>query len=65
MKDLLIMRILLVEMTSNGIIIAKIKAVGYAVDHARGEEGLSLALTEPYDTAIVDIMLPNAMGYPY
>jgi len=40
-----------------------LKAAGYAVDHASdGEEGLHLALTQPYDTAIVDIMLPKVDG---
>ena len=59
------MRILLVEDDVKIVsFIAKgLKAVGYAVDHAAdGEEGLSLALTEPYDTAIVDIMLPKRDG---
>ena len=36
---------------------------GYAVDTAcDGEEGLHMALSEPYDTAIVDIMLPRRDG---
>ena len=36
---------------------------GYAVDHAaNGENGLHLATTEPYDAAIVDIMLPKLDG---
>jgi len=40
-----------------------LKAAGYAVDHAAdGEEGLNLALSETYDTAIVDIMLPKLDG---
>ena len=40
-----------------------LRATGYAVDHAAdGEEGLHLALTEPYDTAIIDIMLPKLDG---
>jgi two-component system OmpR family response regulator len=39
------------------------KEAGYAVDHAPdGNEGLTLALTEPYDTAIIDIMLPKLDG---
>jgi two-component system OmpR family response regulator len=39
------------------------KEAGYAVDHASdGNEGLTLALTEPYDTAIIDIMLPKLDG---
>jgi len=40
-----------------------LKAAGYAPDHATdGEEGLHLALTEPYDAAIIDIMLPKLDG---
>ena len=39
------------------------RAAGYAVDHATdGETGLHLALTEPYDAAIIDIMLPKLDG---
>jgi len=33
------------------------------VDHAaNGEDGLHLALNEPYDAAIIDIMLPKLDG---
>ena len=36
---------------------------GFAVDHAtNGEDGLHMALTEPYDFAIIDIMLPKLDG---
>ncbi len=36
---------------------------GYAVDHAAdGESGLHLALTEVYDAAVVDVMLPKLDG---
>ncbi len=36
---------------------------GYAVDSSQdGEEGLHLALTEPYDAAVIDIMLPGRDG---
>lgn len=59
------MRILLVEddIKIVSFIMKGLKAAGYAVDHAAdGEEGLGLALTEPYDTAIVDIMLPRRDG---
>lgn len=35
----------------------------FAVDYAaNGEDGLHLALTEPYDAAVVDIMLPRLDG---
>jgi two-component system OmpR family response regulator len=59
------MRILLIEDDRKiaSFIVKGLKAAGYAVDHAPdGEEGLHLALTEPYDTAIVDIMLPKLDG---
>jgi two-component system OmpR family response regulator len=59
------MRILLVEDDSKiaSFIIKGMKEAGYAVDHAPdGNEGLMLALTEPYDTAIIDIMLPKLDG---
>jgi two-component system OmpR family response regulator len=59
------MRILLVEddVKIASFIIKGLKAAGYAVDHALdGEEGLHMGLTEPYDTAIIDIMLPKRDG---
>ena len=59
------MRILLVEddLKIASFIIKGLRATGYAVDHAAdGEEGLHLALTQPYDTAIIDIMLPKRDG---
>jgi two-component system OmpR family response regulator len=59
------MRILLVEDDSKiaSFILKGMKAAGYAVDHAvDGEQGLSLALTECYDAAIMDIMLPALDG---
>jgi two-component system, OmpR family, response regulator len=59
------MRILLVEDDTKiaSFITKGLKAAGYAVDHAAdGEEGLNLALIEPYDTAIIDIMLPKRDG---
>ena len=59
------MRILLVEDDSKiaSFIIKGMKEAGYVVDHAPdGNEGLALALTEPYDTAIIDIMLPKLDG---
>jgi two-component system OmpR family response regulator len=59
------MRILLVEddLKIATFIVKGLKAAGYAVDHALdGEEGLHMALTEPYDTAIIDIMLPKMDG---
>jgi two-component system OmpR family response regulator len=59
------MRILLVEddLKIASFIVKGLKATGYAVDHSTdGETGLHLALTQPYDTAIIDIMLPKFDG---
>jgi len=59
------MRLLLVEddIKIASFIQKGLKAAGYAVDQAKdGEEGLDLALTEPYDVAIIDIMLPKLDG---
>jgi len=59
------MRILLVEDDAKiaAFVEKGLRAAGYAVDHANdGETGLNLGLTEPYDTAIVDIMLPKRDG---
>lgn len=37
-----------------------LEQAGYAGDHTKnGEDGLHLVLTEPYDVAIIDIMLPK------
>ena len=59
------MRLLVVEDDSKiaSFIIKGLKAAGYAVDHASdGEKALGMVLTEPYDTAIIDIMLPKRDG---
>ena len=59
------MRILLVEddVKIASFILKGLRSAGFAVDHARdGENGLHMALTEPYDTAIIDIMLPKLDG---
>jgi len=59
------MRILLVEddVKIASFIVKGLKVAGYAVDHAPdGEQGLHRVLTEPYDTAIIDIMLPKIDG---
>jgi two-component system OmpR family response regulator len=59
------MRILLVEDDQKiaSFVVKGLKSAGYAIDHASdGEEGLHLALTEPYDAAILDIMLPKLDG---
>ena len=59
------MRLLVIEddVKIASFIIKGMKAAGFAVDHvADGKEGLHLALTEPYDAAIIDIMLPKLDG---
>jgi two-component system OmpR family response regulator len=59
------MRILLVEDDAKiaSFVMKGLKAAGYAVDHAAdGNKGLDLALSEPYDTSIIDIMLPGLDG---
>lgn len=59
------MRILVVEDDKKiaSFIVKGLKQDGFAVDHvANGEDGLHLALHEPYDAAIVDIMLPKLDG---
>ena len=59
------MRILLIEDDEKvGSLIARgLREEGFVVDRARdGEEGLRMGLKEPYDTAIVDIMLPKLDG---
>jgi two-component system OmpR family response regulator len=44
-------------------VVKGLKQAGFAVDHsANGEDGLHLALTEPYDVAVIDIMLPKLDG---
>ena len=59
------MRVLLVEddLKIASFILKGLKEAGFAVDHAAdGEDGLHLALYEPYDAAIIDIMLPKRDG---
>jgi two-component system, OmpR family, response regulator len=59
------MRILVVEddRTIAGFLVKGLQEAGYAVDHAAdGDEGLALALSEPYDAAILDVMLPGVDG---
>ncbi len=59
------MRILLIEddLKIVSFVIKGLKAAGFAVDHAdNGEDGLELALAEPYDAAIIDLMLPRLDG---
>lgn len=59
------MRILLVEDDQKiaSFIRMGLQQAGFAVDSAAdGEEGLCLAVTEPYDAAVVDLMLPKRDG---
>ena len=59
------MRILLVEddLKIASFVQKGFRSAGFAVDHATdGENGLHLALTEPYDAAIIDVMLPGLDG---
>ena len=40
-----------------------LREAGYAVDHAPdGEDAYALATNEPYDAAVVDLMLPRLDG---
>ncbi len=59
------MRVLLVEddATIAEFIRKGLREAGFTVDHAGdGGEGLRLALAEPYDAAVVDLMLPELDG---
>jgi len=59
------MRILIVEddVKIASFVSRGLKAAGFAVDIATdGEDGLYMALSEPYDAAIIDIMLPELDG---
>ncbi len=59
------MRALLVEddATIAEFVVRGLREAGFAVDHAPdGDAGLDLAVGEPYDVAIVDLMLPKRDG---
>jgi heavy metal response regulator len=59
------MRVLIVEDDEKivSLITKGLKQAGFVADYAtNGEDGLQLALTEPYDAAIIDIMLPRRDG---
>ena len=59
------MRILVVEDDKKiaSFIVNGFRQAGFAVDHASdGEDGIHLALHEPYDAAVIDIMLPKLDG---
>lgn len=59
------MRILVVEDDSHiaDFVTTGLREAGYAVDHAPdGEDAYALATNEPYDVAVVDLMLPRLDG---
>ena len=59
------MRALLVEddVSIADFVLRGLKEAGFAVDHAAdGEAGLAAAISQPYDVAIVDLMLPKRDG---
>lgn len=59
------MRVLVIEddPTIASFLVKGLQEAGFAVDHAEeGRKGLTLALTEPYDAAVVDVMLPGLDG---
>jgi len=59
------MRILVVEDDKKiaSFVARGLKEAGFAVDQAEnGEDGLRLALAHPYDTAVMDLMLPKLDG---
>ena len=59
------MRVLVVEDDAKiaSFIVNGLKQAGFAVDHAAdGEDGLYLSTTEPYDVAVIDIMMPKLDG---
>jgi two-component system, OmpR family, response regulator len=59
------MRVLVVEDDQKiaSFIVNGLKQAGFAVDHAAdGQKGLDFSMTEPYDAAVIDIMLPKLDG---
>jgi two-component system, OmpR family, response regulator len=59
------MRVLVIEddVKIASFITKGLEQAGFAVDHAaEGEQGLFLAQNEPYDAAVIDIMLPGLNG---
>jgi len=59
------MRLLVVEddPTIASFVVKGLEEAGFAVDAAEdGTRGLALALTEPYDAAVLDLMLPGRDG---
>jgi len=59
------MRVLIVEddETIAGFVAGGLREAGFAVDAASdGHDGLELAASQPYDAAVVDVMLPGRDG---
>ncbi len=59
------MRLLVIEddATIASFVVKGLTEAGFAVDHAEdGLKGRALALSEPYDAAVVDVMLPGLDG---
>jgi two-component system, OmpR family, response regulator len=59
------MRLLVVEddPTISSFVVKGLEEAGFAVDAAdNGSRGLQLALTQPYDAAVLDLMLPGRDG---
>ncbi len=59
------MRLLVVEddPTISSFLVKGLQEAGFAVDAAEdGNRGLQLAVTEPYDAAVLDLMLPGRDG---
>src|SRR6266850_7350525 len=59
------MRVLVVEDDSKiaSFVVNGLKQAGFTTNHvANGEDALRLALTETYDVAVVDVMLPKLDG---
>jgi two-component system OmpR family response regulator len=59
------MRVLVVEDDKKiaSFVVKGLKEAGFAVDHAdNGDGGLHLALSKPYDAAVIDVMLPKLDG---
>jgi DNA-binding response OmpR family regulator len=64
-KEYSAMRILVVEddVQIAAFIVEGLTQAGFAVDSGgNGEEGLHMALTTPYDAAVIDLMLPTMDG---
>jgi two-component system OmpR family response regulator len=64
-QEVIGVRVLLIEddLKIASFVLKGLREAGFAADHAAdGEDGLHLALNEPYDAAIIDIMLPKLDG---